>query len=399
MKFYSTITLLCFLLSNLLANESFLSDEKQETLLQQQKINESEHEKLRYNWITPINLNGSYNYDKSATGDYHSQTETLSASIAQDIFRFGGITYQINYADAKKLGNALLLDQRIASLNSQLFTTLLSYKKTSLQLSQSNARLANKEIEIFIKRQLYDAGKVDITELNNALMEKSGEEKNHALLNYTLADYRYEISKISDVNPDSFPLPTFEMIEKEEYLHSQWDIKTAYAQRDVLENLYGVTKTNYLPKLTINANGGYRDYNPQEFSGEYRGNFYSGGISMSIPLTYNASATIQEAKATSMEQIAQINDKRRELSASYAQMIEKIKSYNTYIQIVLKNITLYDDLIAATQAGVNVGTKTGYDLKILKNSQSIEKLELDINRINIQIELAKLHFSLHKEPK
>lgn len=120
---------------------------------------------------------------------------------------------------------------------------------------------------------------------------------------------------------------------------------------------------------------------------------------MSIPLTYNASATIQEAKSTSMEQIAQIYDKRRELSASYAQMIEKIKSYNTYIQIVLKNIALYDDLIAATQAGVNVGTKTGYDLKILKNSQSIEKLELDINRINIQIELAKLHFSLHKEPK
>jgi len=55
---------------------------------------------------------------------------------------------------------------------------------------------------------------------------------------------------------------------------------------------------------------------------------------------------------------------------------------------------LYDDLIQATQAGVNAGTKTGYDLQTLKNSKKIEELEIKINEINIQIELAKLHFSL-----
>jgi len=55
---------------------------------------------------------------------------------------------------------------------------------------------------------------------------------------------------------------------------------------------------------------------------------------------------------------------------------------------------LYDDLIKAIQAGVNAGVKTGYDLQTLKNTKSIEELEITINEINIQLELAKLHFAI-----
>lgn len=378
-------------------SSSLLSPQKHNIINQKQSVIDNENEKLRTNWIAPINLSGSYSHDKSAIGDIHSETGVFSASLSQDIFRSGGITYQINYADAKKQSDSILLDQQIASLNSQVIYALLTYQKTLLQREQSDTRLANKEIEVFIKRQLYDAGKADITELNNALMEKSGEQKNHALLTYTLADYRYEISKISDINPDTFTTPRFSLIDKETYLASQWDLKSAYAQSESLENLYGVTKSNYLPKIALNADAGYREYTPRDSAGRYDGNFYSGGISMSIPLTYNASATIQEAKATSLEQIAATADKRRELEATYSQIAEKLNSYQAYIDIISKNISLYDELIGVTQAGLNAGTKTGYDLQTLQNSQKIEKLEIEINRLNIQIELAKLYFSTNKD--
>ena len=376
-------------------DDILLSPQKQEILRQQQNIYESEQEKLRTNWIAPINLNASYSYDKSATGDYHSDSEDLSASISQDIFRSGGITYQIRYADAKKQSAEIAYRQQVALLNQQLFLALLTYHKNSVLLEQSQKRLDNKEIEIFIKRQLYDAGKVDITDLNNAFMEKSSELKTLTSLKYTLSEQRYEIAKISDITPETFAMPRFEMISKEAYVSEQYDLQYTHAQSLSLKNLYEVTASNYLPSIALNGSVGYRNYDPKELSGAYSGNYYNAGLQLTLPLVYNASATIQEAQATYLQEAAKEADKKRELSAEYAQVIEKIKSYEEYITITSKNLPLYDELIRAVQAGVNAGTKTGYDLQTIKNTKTIEELEIKINEINIQIELAKLHFALH----
>jgi outer membrane protein len=391
------ITILPFLvLTNLCgADDALLSGEKQEILRLQHDMYEFEHEKLRTNWIAPLNLNASYSYDKSATGDYHSDTKNLSASISQDIFRSGGIMYQIRYADAKKQSESIAYQQQIGALNQQLFTALLTYQKNSVLVEQSQKRLDNKEIEIFIKRQLYDAGKVDITELNNAFMEKSNELKTLISLKYALSEQRLEIAKISDITPETFPIPRFEMIAKEQFLSRQFDLQYAQAQSDTLKNLSEVTATNYLPRVALNADVGYRNYDPKELSGAYNGNYYSAGFQLTLPLVYNASATIQEAQATYLKEAAKTADKKRELNAQYAQVLEKIQSYRDYISITSKNLILYDELIGVLQAGVNAGTKTGYDLQTLKNTKTIEELEIKINEINIQIEFAKLHFALH----
>jgi outer membrane protein len=372
-----------------------LSNEKQNILKQNKIMYESEYEKLSTDWLAPLNLNGSYSYDKSAQGNYHSQTGTLWASISQDIFRSGGITYQIRYADTKKQLEATNHQKQIAFYHEQLFISLLNYRKNRILLEQSSKRLENKEIEIFIKRQLFENGKVDITELNSALVEKSGEQKNRASIEYSLTEQRYEIAKISDINPDIFNLPMFELIEKERYLSDQFDLAISRAQSNTLKNLYDITSSRYLPSLALNATYGYRDYEPKELSGAYRGDYYTAGVQLTMPLSYNGSATIQEAQANYLKEAAKTADKKRELNAQYALVFEKIQSYRDYISITSKNLLLYDELIRVLQAGVNAGTKTGYDLQTLKNTKTIEELEIKINEINIQIEFAKLHFALH----
>ena len=375
-------------------NTSLFSNEKQTILHQQQEIYDFEHKKLRTNWIAPVNLNASYLYDKGAMGDYHSDLKSVSVSMSQDIFRSGGIMYQIQYADSKMETNLVALQIQIASLNQQLFTALLTYKKSLLQLEQSKLRLDNQEIEIFIKRHLYDVGKVDITELNNALMAKSNELKTYAATKYTIAQQRFEITKISDIDPEKFAVPHFERILKDDVLENQLDLRYSRAQSDTLQNFYGVTRSNYLPSVALNGNMGYKSYDPKELPGSYSGSAYSAGISLIVPLVYNASATIQEAKASYLKEVSSGLDKRREIEAAYRQSIEKIESYREYITITSNNFALYDDLIQAAQAGVNVGSKTGYDLQTLKNSKRAEELEIKINEIDIQMELAKLHFSL-----
>jgi outer membrane protein TolC len=388
-----------FLLSSaaLFGNEvDLLSKEKKELLFQEQKRYESEHEKLKNNWIAPLNLNASYGYDKSAN-DTHSDMKKIQASISQDIFRSGGISYAINYADAKKRADELGLFKEISSLNEDLFLSLLGYKKNSYELEQSTKRVANYDIEIFIKRQLYSAGKVDITELNNALMSKSGELKNYALLEANRAKYRLEISKLSDIDPESYPLYTFELVQEESYLKDSFDLQYADAQSKTYQQLYNITKSSYLPSLSINGSAGYQSYDARERLMGYDGGFYSAGLSLNIPLAYNASATKNEAKATFLKSSATLQDKERSLRASYAQAIELIKSYKRYIEITSKNLSLYDELITVIQAGVDMGYKTGYDLQTLKNSKDIEQFNIKINEINIELELAKLHFSINKE--
>lgn len=387
-------TLPFLLMANVWAgDDALLSGEKQEILRQQQSIYESEYGKLRYNWISPINLIGNYTYNKSAMGT-SSDTESVSASFSQDIFRSGGITYQIAYADANKEAKSILHQQSIANLNLQLFSALLNYEKSRYQVEQSAKRIANYEIEVFIKRQQFDAGKTDITELNNALMNKSSELKTHALLKYALIVQRQEIMKLSNIDPDTFTLPRFDLVEKEKYISNQWDIQYANTQSKTLSYLYEVTKSNYLPSVALNGSIGYQNYNSNDAALGYDGHYYSGGLSLTIPFTYNASATVQEARATYLQEAATIADKRRELEADYAQSIALIDSYRETIQLISENLKLYDELINATKAGVDAGTKTGYDLQTLTNTKAIEEYDLKINTIKIQIELANLHFAL-----
>jgi len=378
------------------AEDGTLLSKEKSTFLQQQQIQyEAEHGKLRYNWVAPLNIGGSYSYDKSASGDYHSDLKKVSASISQDIFRSGGITYQIAYADAKLQSNVIALKQQTATLNRDLFIALLNFRKSSYELLQSEQRLKNKEIEIFLKRQQYEAGKADITQLNNALMDQSAELKIYTSYRYAVAQQRFEIAKLSDIDPETFHLPEFKLIGKEEFLDGQLDLRYERAQSDTSESLYGVTKSGYLPSLTFNAALGYQDLNQRELTGGYSGQYYSTGLSLNFPLTYNASYAIQEAKAAQLKQAAVVADKKREIDASYTQAIELIDSYRRYIDITKKNLLLYDELIAATKAGVDAGYKTGYDLQTLQNTKSVDEYEITINEINIQIELAKLHFALN----
>lgn len=393
MKSYVIFYLNIFLITAYAAETELFSPQKQNLLREEQNRYESEYEKLKYNWIAPINLNASYGYDKSAIGE-HANNKKLSASVTQDVFRSGGITYQIAYADAKRTSSKIALDKEIASINEKLFNTMLNYKKTLCQKKQSELNLKNREIEIFIKQQLYDVGKADITDLNNALMAQSNELKNLATHNYTLAQQRYEISKLSDINPDTFFLKEFVLIKESDYLQNNLELNYANSQSISNEYLYGIAKSNYLPSIALNANIGYQDYDAKKLSNGYDGGFYGAGISVNIPLAYNASATIEEAKSAHLKQLADVADKERSTKASYTQSLELIQNYRNQIEITSNNLLLYDELITAVKAGIEAGVKTGYDLQTLKNSKAIEEESIKINEINIQLELAKLHFAL-----
>ncbi|MFA5214845.1 TolC family protein [Sulfuricurvum sp.] len=395
MKYCCTLPIFTssFLVTTLFCGDiSLLSPEKQRYYEQQQQQINAGYERLRYDWLSPITLKASNTYEKSVSLGGYDSRQNISAGMAQDLFRSGGIAYTIGYAEAKKQTDTIGMHKDIAAINQQFINTLLNYRKNTLLLEQSEIKLKNGKIEIFLKRKQYEAGDIDITLLNNALMNQSSELKNNTSIRYTLSQLRLEALKYSNHPIEGTELPVFTLVQKNDFLEEGWSFRYSQAQSQSSEQQYGQTKSSYLPKLTLIADAGVQRFDSSELSSaNYRGNYYDMGLQLSMPLTYNSTATIQEAQSLYLKQQAEASDIKRQMDAQYEQSIAHIESYKRVIAITGENLKFYEELIDATKAAVNAGYKAGYDLQTLQNTKSIEELEIKINEINIQIELASLY--------
>ncbi|MCK9374425.1 MAG: TolC family protein [Sulfuricurvum sp.] len=178
-----------------------------------------------------------------------------------------------------------------------------------------------------------------------------------------------------------------------------WNIRYNQALSESMAQQFGQIKSSYLPKLTLIADTGLQRLDVHELpANNYSGNYYDAGLQLSIPLTYNGSAATQEAQAAYLKQQALSADTKRQSEALYEQSLAHIDSYRRTISITEENLRSYGTLIDATKAAVDAGYKAGYDLQTLQNTRSIEKLEIKINELNIQIELASL-YSMMRHPQ
>ena len=97
MKPLSPLTLLLLPLFAFSNDIDVLSNTKQEIINLKQKQIEQKEQSNKYNWLSDINLNASISNDEDNTS-----TKDYYLSISQDIFNFGGISSQIDYAKQLK---------------------------------------------------------------------------------------------------------------------------------------------------------------------------------------------------------------------------------------------------------------------------------------------------------
>ena len=370
---------------NLWASDiSLLKINKQEIIEQQKKEIEANSEKLKYDWISPLNLSTSYS--KSDTDkDFISDS---SIGLGQDIFRSGGIFYKIDYADIKLQNSLTSLALQNTSLYEELFIGLLKLQKLRLILEQAHYALLNSEIEVFLKTQQYKTGDVDITELNRALREKNTLLKTELTANQAIVESEIELKKLTDMELKSISIPKFTLISKDEYEKSNYNLSIASLSTEVSDKEYKIIRSNYLPTVSVNGAYGYMDNPNANFSDDY----YNVGAVLSMPLDYNYDATLQESKASYMRKKLEIQDTKIDELSFYEAGRSKIKNYEEHSAVTQENIELYIKLIDIVQKALKSGLKTGYDLKTLQNTKMVDELEIEINKINIQIELAQLIF-------
>ena len=384
------IIILPLFCSLLFANEiELLQKDKKELRQIEKEIIQKKYEAAKDEWIGTINLNSTLGKNRDFTEDENSDmTRSLGLNFSQSIFESGGIEYSIEYARQQLKSDLIAWENQNIALIQAIYETLLTIKKLKLQIEQSDYSLKNKEIELILKKIQYEAGRVDIIDLNNAVMSRNNQQKENISLKNSLKDKEYELSKYTTLKSNEIRIIDFKIVDKDKFLKDNLNIRYENSKVELLDTSYKQLKSSYLPKVSLTTNAKYSN-------DENKINNESGtiGLTASMPLfDITKDAKLEKSKLEVLKQKVNVTDMQNELIYEYEQILAQINTYDEYEKTISDNLKLYEDLIMVNKSSNAAGMSADYDLEVLQNTQKINQYDLQINDINKKLQYTKLYF-------
>lgn len=387
MKKILVFPILCsFLFSNEL---DIVQKDKKELREIEKKVIQKNYESLKNDWVGNIDLNSnlskSYNFKDEISSDMNRST---GLSYSQSIFQSGGIEYSIQYAKEQLFSDLISWENENILILETIYETLLNIKKLRFQIEQSDYLLENKEIELVLKKIQYEAGKVDIIELNNAIISQNNQKKENISLKNSLKEKEFELSKYTNLKYNQIKLIDFKIPDKKKFLENSLNIRYENSKVQLLNTSYKQLKSSYLPQVKVSSSVNYQD-------NENEDNRTNGtvGLSMTMPIfDITKDSKLEKSKLEVLKQKVNLQDLKNQLSYEYEQILTQIDTFESYETTIKENLKLYDDLILVNQSSNNAGMTSDYDLEILQNTKKINEYDLVINDINKKLQYSKLYF-------
>jgi len=380
------LSLLALFSTLICANEvEILSDTRQDIIQLQQKQIVEKKRVNQYDWLSHINLNASVSNTQATTN-----AQDYSLSFSQDIFKFGGITAQIQYAkELEKLQSLDLMITTKEDLNT-LYTALFDIELNEISLEQNILNINNAQIDIIQKKSEYRAGELSISDLNDAMMTKNNLRETYQTL---LLNKKKNINLLKQYTHKKYrtiALPKLQLPTKDIFLENSTAIQYADHNTEVNSLLYTLKKSDYLPTVSFDTQYGYT--NSQEIAGD---DYYKYGVSISVPLSFTSSNDITYSKLQYLTSKKELEQEHNDAIALYDEVVLSIQSYQSKITLAEEDITLYNELLTINEQEYKAGYKTLDDVDILKNSRMIRTLDIKSYRLNIQ----KLLLSLYSQQR
>jgi len=374
-------------------NSSLLSALKQEKLnIDKQKI-ELESDNLKFDWVEKVI--GAYsltnNDEKKGSVD---NAESFSITIDQPIFKSGGIYYAIQYAGANREFLRLSTTLSEQNLIKSVILSWLMMKKYDLQIQRQNYLIANAKIDIIRKKEQYESGFLDSSFLDQAILAKTNLEK--SLIDMESARYTQlmNFQSLSDADYMEITPPTFQMVDRNEYINKSLAIAQQNSESKKAEYLKKMTVANYLPTLSIFA--GYYDYSDNSNTSD--DSYNQIGLKVSMPLLdVNRGRTIEIRQLEYLKAKLEIQDIEKEEGNLYQDYVKKVELLNKKIDIVTNDAKLYDSLLTSTKESFKAGETTEYDVANLNNSKQTMILDKKIYEIDVQTVLLDVYAKMHGE--
>ena len=378
--------LYCFLFSSLLfANEKsneVLMPLKNEIRDLETKSIEEKKEVNKYEWLNDLNISLSQSKD-----DENIKTKDYSLNLNQKILDFGGISSQIDYANNLFKQEALKIKmENFEDLNT-LYKNFIDLKINDINILQNDLNIKNSEIEVDIKKSQYRNGQSDISDLNDAIMKKNLLEDSKMNLKLNKVIYENDIKKLTSYELNNLSIPSISLISKDIFLEKSTKKLYANLESQVSQNEYKKTKSKYLPALNLTGAVGYQDSTTKKSQ-----DYYNYGASITMPLNYTFSNDIEYSKLVYLQNRKKEELTSIELEKVYDSSIETIKQFENRINLALNDIKLYEELLELNQEEFNAGFKADEDVKTLKNSKEIRKLDTEKYKLNIKKELLYIYF-------
>ncbi|WP_292654521.1 TolC family protein [Nitratifractor sp.] len=375
------------------ALENYLSREKNLILDYQEEANRLESAVLRKSWINPIMLNYTENTSTiSLSGD--ETDRVFNVGINQPIFKSGGIYYAVKFADAKAGATQAQIRLQRRQLISQAIETLFQLKKNRLQQRQMRLKIRNDAIDIRRKKEQYDAGVIDSSFLNEAILQRNQDRTSLLALQLAEKNLRNAFSLLSDKRPDGLRLPRLTLIKAGEYRRRNLELETQRLLVAQSEYNSKMTWAKYLPTLSLSAN--YYDTDSDRPMPGQKDNYYRYGFQISMPLSINAPQDIEAGRVRYLQQAVQLQDARRKVASEYRLVLDTLAIIDKKIALARSDQKLYRSLLQSTKEQAAAGQKTRFDVETMRNAMNMAKLDAQIYGIERQIQLLKLYGKIHE---
>ena len=392
------LLVLCSILcsSALYADElsEILSENKELLFDYDMKSNELKSDMLSKSWINPVTVRYGKDYTtrfKKGTID----TSTFFCLYRPAYFRSGGIYYAIKYSGALRDANRAEIKLQKRKMIGDAVSILFNLKKNRLEQKKMRYLVKNDKIDIRQKKDSYDAGILDSSFLDQAILKKSQDEATLLELELNYLEFKQRFSLLSNKSPDKLKLPKLKMLTKKNYAQQNLELK-----RDVLrakESSYNakVTAAKYLPTLSVQGQYTDGDLNPL-FSDPSRPQtmnerYYNYGFSISMPLDINTFTDIEAAKVEKLKAATQVLDRKNTVNEEYMWIYNSLHILDKKISLARKDEKVYKNLLRLTRDLARVGEKTSLDADIMSNSLQIRKLDQKIYSIDKQLKLLQLY--------
>jgi len=369
--------------------ENYLTQEKNLIFDYQELKNQLEMDKLHDSWISPITVSYQENWTTQPLSGTRSSS-AFSIGIDQPIFRSGGIYYAIKYSEALRGVNSREIAIQKRELIGQAVDIIFSIKKLKLQHQKLTLLVRNDTIDIRRKQENYDAGILDSSFLDQAILKRNQDESQLLDVELNLAKLRNSFKLLSRKNPDRLRVPHLKMISLKHYQRNHADV--AKKRLQTLEKKYSskMTWAKYLPTISVNA----RYTNTNQSSPGMDDDYSTYGFKISVPLNINSATDIESSRVSYMQSMTELQDSRRAVALEYDIVRKSIAILNKKSALARKDEALYTRLYSRTKDLVKAGEKTKEDAQTMRNSLEIKKLDRKIYAIEKQQELLKLYMKV-----
>ncbi len=386
--------LLCSLVASSLIHADelgdILSDNKELIFDYQFESNELESDILSKSWMNPVNLR----YNKTFTTQFTDTTVITggySVIIDQPIFKSGGIYYGIKYSQALRDATRADIQLQKRTMIGDAVSILFNLKKTKLEQEKMKYQIKNDAIDIRQKRDSYDAGLLDSSFLDQAILKKSQDETALLEMELTLMELKQKFALLSDKDPGSLRLPVFKLMSKKNYSESNLELKRDRLRAAQSDYNQKVTWAKYLPTVSLQGQYTDADLNPLFARPGLEEKYYTYGFTVSMPLDINSFSDIEASKVEKLKAATELLDRKESVDEEYDWIHNSLSILDKKILLAQKDEKVYNSLYRLTKNLADAGEKTSLDADIMHNSLQIRKIDQKIYEIDKQVQLLKLY--------